>query len=305
MNQPRAAAAADSRYAFGVVCVFAAGLCWSIGGLVVRLMESAQEWQILFYRSLTLAVFLFLLITLRSGGHALRVFARAGKRSLAAGAVLSVAFMFWIFALTHTTVANALFLLCTAIFITALLGWIFLGESVRRATWIAMTAATIGAGVMVYEGVVSGNLFGNLMALGASVGFSIFAVILRSGKNRDMTPAAFWAGFCSLVATGAYIALFTDLGFAVSGRDFFLCATMGMVQVGLGLFLLALGASHVPATEMALLSLVEVVLGTVWVWIFIGEVPSALTIIGGGVMFASIAGYAIRSVRRPPPMGVV
>jgi drug/metabolite transporter (DMT)-like permease len=287
-----------------VVLVLAAGCFWSVAGLVVRLMQEATEWQILFYRSVALVITLLLYLAIRNRGGLAAAFTRAGRRGALAGAFLSVGFACWIFAMTHTTIANALFVLSAAPFLAAVLARIFLGERVRSSTWLYMLIASLGVAVMVGEGAAVGTLRGNLYALAAATAFAAFSVTLRGGKSVDMTPAVCWAGIWAGII-GAAMLIGSQQSFAVSTHDLLLCALLGCVQVGLGLILFTAGSRHLPAGELNLLSLTEVVLGPVWVWLGVGEDPSPLTLLGGAIVLTAIVAQALHGVRRRPPVGVV
>ena len=183
----------------GLVLVLLAGTCWSILGIGVRLMESPTPWQILVYRSLSLTVFLFIVITVTSRGRPFAVYRRAGKAGVFGGLALVLAFSGSIVSVVNTTIANAMFLFATAPFIAAVLGRIILGETVRRATWITMAFATVGVAVMVAEGLAAGHVLGNLAALVSALGFALFTIALRSGRDEDMLPAVSLGGLFTLV----------------------------------------------------------------------------------------------------------
>jgi len=289
----------------GVVLVLSAGVFWSIAGLLVRLMESASEWQILMYRSVALCITLAMYLALRPGeGGPVRAFRSAGRDAAMAGLFLSGGFASWIFAMTHTTIANALFLLSASTFMAALLARLVLGERVRTSTLTFMLIGSAGVAVMVAEGIAVGTLTGNLCGLGAALAFAAFAVTLRRGKALDMTPAVCWAGIWGTLF-GAFMVWISDQSYFVTRNDLALCALMGFVQVGLGLILFTAGSRYLPAAELTLLSLTEVVLGPIWVWLGVGEIPSPLTVTGGAVVLGAVAGQAIYSVRRRPPIGVM
>ena len=301
MASAAAIAARDPLYLRGLVLVMIAGTFWSLGGISVRLIESAGPWQILTFRSLALAATLGIVLCARYRGAVFAQFRLAGWPAVVGGLGLSAGFCGWIFALTSTTVANAVFILAAAPFASALLARVVLKETVRGATWIAMAAALVGIGVMVAGGIRAGALFGNLMALMAMAGFTVFAVALRMGRGGDMLPAVFWAGvFAALVSA----VMAGDL--SITGRDLGLCVFMGVGQIGIGLMLFTLGSRHVPAAELALLSLTEVVFSPIWVWLGVGELPSLPTLAGGAIVLAAIVGRALTGLRRkPPPFGAV
>ena len=152
-------------YRHGVILVLFAGLCWSSMGLGIRFIETANVWQILFYRSLSLAPFLFLVIVARSGGNPFPVIRKVGLAGLIGGVALVFAFTGGIFAIQATTVANAMFLFAAAPFLAALLGLVILGERVRTATWWAMMVAMTGIAIMVWEGISLGRMSGNVAEL--------------------------------------------------------------------------------------------------------------------------------------------
>jgi DME family drug/metabolite transporter len=301
MSTPSLAAPAVGHRS-GVVLVLLAGTIWSIIGLVVRLMEHPRAWPILFYRSLALTLFLVLVIAVMSRGRPLAVYRRAGRTGVLGGLALVVAFGGSIVALVHTTVANAMFLFASAPFMAAVLGLVLLGESVRRATWIAMVAAIAGIAIMVGEGIALGHQLGNAAGLASALGFALFTIALRSGRGDDMLPAVSLGGaFMTVVA--AVVCLATDTPLAMSAHDTALAVGLGIVQLGVGLTVYTIGSRALPAAELALLAMTEVVFGPLWVLIFLGETASAPTWIGGAVLLAAIAGNALTRLRhRPPPI---
>lgn len=291
-------------YRQGLVLVLLAGAFWSSVGLGVRLMEAATAWQILFYRSLSLAVFLFLVLSVKNGGRPLASFARAGASAVFGGLGLVLAFCGSIFGLLNTTVANAMFLFASAPFFAAGLGLLLLGESVRRATWLAMIAASLGVALMVAEGISYGQLAGNAAALLSAVGFALFTIALRWKRTEDMLPAVCLGGLFTAIVAGA-VCVLTGQFFAVSGHDLALALGLGVLQLGVGLVIFTRGARAVPAAELALLSMTEVVLGPFWVWLALGETAGPYTLAGGAILLAAIAGNALSGLRRrPPPLPV-
>jgi len=281
------------------VLVLMSGVFWSSMGLGIRLIEQANVWQILFYRSIALACFLFCIITLRSGFRPLAAIRSAGIAGAIGGVGLVFAFSGGIYAIQTTTVANAMFLFAAAPFLAAVAGWVILREQVRHATWVAMLFAIIGIAIMVINGFAAGKLVGNLSALLSATGFAVFTVALRWGKLEDMLPAVFLAGVFAII-TGALVCEFNGYGFALPRNDIAISVSMGVFQVGMGLVIYTIGSRVVPAAELALLSMTEVLLGPLWVWIFIGETVSFYTLLGGAVLLLAIAGNALSGLRRKP-----
>lgn len=284
----------DAARLTGIALVVTAAVLWSTAGLVFRLIETATPWQVVFWRSGTLVPFVFLLIALRSRGRPMAAIKAAGWHALVAGTALAVAFTSWILALSETTVANAVFVLCCSPIVAALLARIVLGERLRPVTLLAIAGVLAGLAVMTGGAVADGRLLGNLIALGAAVGFAAYTVTVRLRREVDMTPAVLVAG----IVSSAIGLLMAGFEVAVPLPDLLWCAVLGVGQIGLGLVIYTIGARHLPAVELTLLSLIEVVLAPLWVWLLLAEQPAAATLAGGAVMLAAVVGQAAWGTRR-------
>jgi drug/metabolite transporter (DMT)-like permease len=305
---PPQGAGVDPGYARGVVLVALAGAFWSLGGLLIRLIEAASGWQVVLFRSIALMLTLMAIIALRHRGRLVSAFRDAGWNGVAAGFALAGGFVGFVLSLQHTSVANAVFMLGASPFFAALLGRVVLGETIRRATAFAMTTALAGLLIMVGGGLVIGTSRGNLLALGARFGFAIFSVLLRRGRERDMLPCVVIAGAISaLIALPVVLAGAPSLAAALvlSPRDLALCAAMGAVAVGCGLTVYTIGARHVPVAELTLLSMTELALAPIWVWLAIGEIPSGYTLVGGAIIITAITAQALSGARRRRPLPMV
>jgi drug/metabolite transporter (DMT)-like permease len=290
---------ANISYLNGVVLVLMAGVFWSTMGLGIRNIEVANVWQILFYRSWALGAFLFILITFRSGYKPIVTIRKAGIAGAIGGMGLVLAFAGGIYAIQTTTVANAMFLFAAAPFLAAVLGWVILRESVRKATWVAMVFAMIGIAFMVLNGISAGRMWGNISAIASAAGFAVFTIALRWGRLEDMLPAVFLAGVFAIIVS-AIVCQFGGYGFDIPAQDVAIALSLGVFQVGVGLAVYTIGSKVVPAAELALLSMTEVLLGPLWVWLFIGETASFFTLVGGSILMLAIAGNAISGLRRKP-----
>ena len=286
-------------YINGVVLVLLAGVFWSSMGLGVRLIEEANVWQILLYRSMALATFLFVIVTCRSAYKPFQTIRKTGIAGVIGGISLVIAFAGGIYAIQTTSVANAMFLFASAPFLAAFLGWIILRERVRRATWVAMIIALVGIAIMVINGISVGRLVGNLSAILSAFGFAVFTIALRWGKLEDMLPAVFMAGIFAIV-TAASVCWIKGFSFSIPANDVVIALSLGVFQVGLGLTVYTIGSKVVPAAELALLSMTEVLLAPLWVWLFLGETADLFTLAGGAVLMLAIAGNALSGSRRKP-----
>ena len=287
-------------YRSGVFLVLLAGSLWSTTGFMVRLIHEAQVWQILFYRSVGMTPVLFFVIQYRSQNHFLDILRKAAIPSCLGAIGLVFAFAGGILALQTTTVANAVFLFATTPFFAAILGRILLGEPVRRATWISISIASFGMLIMVSGGLASGRLIGNLAAVLSAIGFAVFTICLRWGKLEDMLPAVFLGGVLTFF-TAFMMCRLLNQSLVLSPWDTGVSLFMGAFQLALGLAIYTFGSKVVPAAELTLLSMTEVLLGPIWVWIFMGELVGGWTVVGGAILLASIAGNALTGIRRVPP----
>jgi drug/metabolite transporter (DMT)-like permease len=284
-------------YATGVALVVLAGLLWSGMGLFIRQIDTAGTWAVLFWRSAGMVPVLVLLIAWRSGGRPLAAIGRAGPAGVLGGLALIAAFAGSIFAFQTTTVANAAFLFAASPVFAALFGWLILSERVRPGTWIAMAVAACGILVMVRDGLAAGALAGNLAALLSAAGFAGFTIALRWGRIEDMLPAVALGGlFALLLAAGMARAEGGSLW--VPRPDILWSLAMGAVLLAGGMVLYTAGSRAVPAAELTLFSMVEVLLAPVWVWLLMGETASPGTFLGGALLLAAIAGNALSGARR-------
>ena len=280
------------RHLTGVALVLTAGVLLSLAGITLRHIESANGWQILFYRSTTFFVVVTLWLVIRYRARVVHAFVRTGRPGLVVAVCLGLGSACYVFALLLTTVANALFIISSAPFITAILGWIVLRERVRTITWIMMTIALAGVSLMVVNGIQSGRLLGNIVAFGPAVSFAIMLVTLRLAGDRDMIPAICLAGF-----VGATLGFSMSDSLVLSRHDLVLCLFLGVVQYTGGFVLITLGARYLPAAEVALLSLAETVLAPIWVGIGVGEIPALLTFVGGAIVLSAVVTQAVTGMR--------
>lgn len=286
------------RYGTGVVLCLAAGTIWSLMGLGLRQIESASVWQILVWRSIGMIPVLLGFMWWTSQGRPLAALRGVGIAGIAGGLGLVLAFAGAIYAFQTTTVANAVLLFAASPFVAAVLGWLILREAVRPSTWIAIAIAVFGMYLMVSDGLQTGAFAGNMAALLSAAGFGVFSVALRWGHVGDMMPVAFLgAVFSALFAAGVLVVLAQPI--LATPRDMAVAFAIGFFVVAMGMVLFTLGSRVVPAAELTLLSLVEVLLGPIWVWLALGETASRNTLVGGGVLLAGVVFNAVMGARRP------
>ena len=289
----------DKNYRYNLLLVFFAGVLWSTIGLGVRSIQEANVWQILLYRSLSLSFFLFAIIWLRDG-FVFRKVRALGFNGLIASLGLFGAYSGGIYSIQKTSVATAMLLFAVAPLLTAVLGRLVLGERVSKITMCAIALAGFGVWVMMRGQISAGaNLSGCMAALASALGFSIFTISLRKGKKKDMLPAVFLSGVIGFLITAC---LCYALGYKIfiATQDIGIASGMGVFQVGLGLVLYTFGSRGLRAVDLTLMSMAEVVLGPIWVWIALGETGTSDTFLGGGMLIGAIICNAKFGIKSAP-----
>ena len=284
----------DPRNAIPIVLV--AGLLWSFGPYVVRHIDEAQTvpWKYLFTRGIIIFILLNVYLYFEEGFEFINNYKKIGVSGIIGGIGLGSAMMTFIWSITSTSAAVTLLCLSAMPFITALLGFLFLKEKISTSVWITIAIASVGIIIMALENNIKSSLLGLMFGLLSSIGFAVFSVSLRWRKETPKFTTVAIAGIFCAITSGIMISI-NDLNFLSTGKNEALFATHGTI-VCLGLILYSIGSKHIPAAELTLLSLTEVVGGIFWVWIpwlGINEVPSTNTIIGGFFIFISIFYYSL------------
>ncbi|HEX9768844.1 MAG TPA: DMT family transporter [Kiloniellales bacterium] len=296
-GQAAALELAPPRRLFAMTLMVVSSVQISFGGLILRTIEQADSWQINFYRALALVTAVSLLLLVQHGRGAIGHVRKIGRAGLIGGAMLAVAGIAFVQALTHTTVANTLFTMGAIPFITAVLARVFLKESLRRATLLTMLLAAAGVFAMMAEGIGIGSGYGNAMALVTAICFASFAVIVRHNRRVDMLPTILVSA--AIIALVSLAVRLDDLGITL--RDLLLCLLWGGLLSGVANWMFIVASRHLVAAEVTLFMLLEFSLGPVWVWLFVGEVPSDWTIAGGLLVIAAVAlraGLELRATGR-------
>ncbi len=261
--------------------------------LLIRLITDAQVWDIIFWRTLFMGTSLGLALAVRYRARLLEV-ARGGGWVLPVSALLmAVSNLSFVGAITHTTVANTLVILATLPLFSAVLGWLLIGERVERRTWVAIAVALAGVAVVFSDSLGGGLWLGDLMAVATAASQGLNLVVLRQAGRRDMTPALCLSGFLAAAVTWP-LAEPT----AITAHDLGILAILGLGVLPLSLALFISGTRTVPAAEVALLALIETILGPVWAWLGVGETPTAMTFAGGIAVVGAIVANAVLAVRR-------
>ena len=292
----------QNTYIYAFTVVFFAGIFWSFGALTVRYMVDGHDYvfQYLFYRGISISIILLIYLFITERFSFYKNFFKIGPSSVIGGLFLATAFTGFIFSITMTTAAVTLFMLASMPFIAAIVGYFVLGEVLKRSTLIAMIVAFIGVCIMIINDSITGTALGAIIGFISATGFALYTVTIRW---KPETPK-----FTTVVLAGVFCAIFAFFILDFSVEPFtsmpkinsYLSLLHGFL-VASGLILYSLGAKYLPSAELALLSLMEVVGGVLWVWlpIFgINEAPSLTVIIGGIIITVAVVyyGFAARQI---------
>ena len=261
----------------------------SVNGLVIRSFESANDWQIIFYRQAFFLVGLLLVLIVQYRSRLPGMFLHVGWAGIGAGISLGLANPTFIIALSHTTVASALFTISASPLITAVLARIFLKEHISRPTMVAIVVAMIGITIMVSDGLLSGSVFGNLLALLCAFFFSMFVVFLRLGKDRNMLPSSVMGA----IMGGLIGMMGSNFDFRIPLHDVSLCFLWGAIIVTTVHYFFTLASRYITGAEIMLITLIEFTLGPIWVWLVFQEQPTNIALVGGFIVLSSVAARAV------------
>ena len=279
-----------------VPVVLFAGILWSFGPLVVRYMDNPNQvpWQYIFGRGLTIFILLNLYLYFEEGLKFYKNYLKMGYSGIIGGTGLGIAMISFIYSITNTSAAITLLCLAAMPFFTALLAFLFLKEKISLNVWISIFIATIGIIIMAFGSSGSNSIIGFIFGMLSSIGFSVFSVTLRwRTETPKFTTVAFSGFFCFIFAS--IMLLSTNSVFFSTSYNGALFSLHGIL-VCMGLILYSIGSKAIPAAELTLLSLTEVIGGIFWVWLpilGINEVPDSYTIIGGFFLFISLIYYSL------------
>jgi drug/metabolite transporter (DMT)-like permease len=270
----------------------AAPVLWSSAGVVTRHVERATPFEMVFWRSL----FAFLLVAgvLLAQRHPVK----PGRPLLVSGAMWAIMFTAFMLALTMTTTANTLVVMSVAPLLTALLARAFLSDPIVLRTWIAVGAAAVGIAWMFaadLDAHGARDYLGMAIASAVPLASAINVITLRaSAASVDLRPAVMLGG-----AISCLVALPLALPLQATSRDIALLGFLGVFQLGIPCLMLVIASRTLAAPEIALLGLLEVVLGPIWAWLGVGERPTAGTLFGGAIVLGALALNELTGLRRP------
>ena len=284
------------RYLLAFATLITAATLSSFNGVFIRALGDLTDWQIVFWRHLLIGLMLCLGLTLSYRSGLINAFRKIGRPGIFGAVAFGLSLLFLTMALHNSPIANVMFILALVPILTALLAWVTLRERIQKVTWVAMIGAAIGVALMVIGHLNGGSMKGAGLSVGCAVTVSIFAVILRWGRDLNMIP---------MFAVGSLIAAAIALPFAFNGPSLsegnivILCLWAGLVSpLYYSLFVVA--SRHIPVAELMLAVPLETILSVLLAWLVLAEIPSTNSLLGGIIVIAAVSGMAIYRIYQRP-----
>ena len=265
----------------------------STSGLIFRSFDDISVFEVVFFRSVALVLMMCGVISWVYGSQSITVIRNVGFWGVLGAAFFAGAQTSYVLAFSYTSVANITFTIATAPFLTAILARFLLGEKISKQTIFAMLVAAVGIGILFYSNVNFDSFLGTLLAFLTACCFSCFAVILRKRKDIEMLPVLLVTGLLT-IPVGIFLGSWEG---AISLRDISLCLIWGAILQGFGQSLLITASKVLKAAEVPLIMLLEFTLGPFWVWLFLNEIVTFGTLIGGSFILISILGLTIYELK--------
>ena len=276
----------------GLLITFTAVLILSPDALLVRLIH-CDVWTLLFWRCLLTCAMQTIFLALAYRQRFFQSFRNIGRTGLLSAAIVAVGSLLFVNSLKHTAAANTLIILAATPLFSSLLSRLFLSEKIERRTWTAITIC-FGGILLIFSGSLSsGLLLGDLLALGATLMWASNLVILRRGKSINMIPANLLGNLLVVPAT----LLAGAQPMAASATDMMLLLLLGGVVLPVSFTLITMGPRYLPAPEVSLMLLIETILGPIWVWLVLSEVPHTATMLAGLLIIFTLGVHTLMSLR--------
>ena len=262
--------------------------------LIIRLVDT-DPWTFIAWRGALTSVGMLIILVLQFGLSVISKIYAIGWIGALIALIFAINNVFFQLSVQSTTVANTLVIIATAPLFAALFSMAFLRERVPARTWMAIVFAILGVAIVFIGELTPGELFGNSAALVTAIGLGIHFVLVRLATPTDMTPAIAIAGVLMCII-GVTIA--PDLYLRPTQLGYLLL--LGLILLPVSFVLLTRAPQYIPAPEVSLILLLEMILGPLWVWWAIQERPPFPTLVGGGLIVLVLAVHAIIGFRASP-----
>ncbi|MEM7242508.1 MAG: DMT family transporter [Pseudomonadota bacterium] len=271
-----------------IILVLSAAFCMSFAALFVRLIETADGFQILVYRSVAQGLFVSGIALYLERQRLGAFFKNIDRDDVLIAVLMMIAFSTYVLALLNTSVASALFILSIAPVFAALLGWLVNGERPSLVAAVCIGLAVLGVGVMIQGGLEGGKTFGNVLAVLSALAFATMLVTARKSKKSNVLKGNGMGALLAALVMTPIALTFSDGGLSIPVIDIWLAMGSGVVTIGLGILFLSLSAPHLPAHEVSLLVLLESILSPIWTSMFLNEKIETAELVGGFLVLLSV-----------------
>jgi len=285
------------RYPLAFLTLVTAAALASFNGVFIRALGDLTDWQIVFWRHLLIGLILCLGLTWSYRSGVARAFNKIGRLGIFGAVAFGLSLVFLTMALHTAPIADVMFTLASIPILTALIAWAALRERIQKVTWFAMIGAAIGVTLMVVGHLTGGSIKGAGLSVGCAVTVSIFAVILRWGRDLDMIP---------MFAVGSLIAAAIALPFSfddpsLNGKSIAILVFWGGLISPIYYSLFVVASRHIRAGELMLIVPLETILAVLLAWLVLAEIPSANSLVGGILIIVAVSGMAIYRIYERPP----
>ena len=267
----------------GAVCLLGAGIFLSFGGTLIKYMDSATPLEITTFRSITFSLIMLIYILVKFKSKTPEAFKKIGGSGILIGIIIGISNICYVFGMSNTSVANGGFILSTAPLFAVAASYFFLKKKISLKTLIAIGGSMIGIGVMFSGGIQASHAVGNLIMLIVPITFAFQLTLMNRSPEIDFMPATFLGG---IIAFLVGISLISE--YNISTNDLMIALFIGAFQVGIGFILITIGSRYIPPHRAALFILTEPILTPIWAWIFLGEKPPPIELIGGLIVFVFV-----------------
>ena len=283
----------------GIGFALAGVLVLSPDALLIRLVETDRG-TLLFWRTLLQGATLWVFLALFYRSRLFAIVRAMGRTGILATGVFALSTVLFVSSITLTNAANTLFMMATAPLWAGLISWLVLGERIARRTWIAIVCALAGIVVIFAGGIGGGTLLGDVIGLGAALSLAAQLTIARHARAINLVPALAAGMLLDALLVGVTFAS----PLAVQATDIAWLAILGVIVLPIAFGLLTLAPRHIPSPEVSLIMQLEAILGPIWVWIGVGEVPPAATFIGGAIVLATLTVHSSLGIRAHRRRGI-
>jgi len=273
--------------------IAALGVLFIVPDALLVKITSVDPVVFLFWRGLLLAISFFVISWARYRSRLMPEIRKCGRKGLFCASAFAISTLGFVVGMKNTAAGNVLVILNTAPVIAAVIAWAVWKETLPLRTWVVILVCVTGATFMAVGEFGKGDPLGLLMAVVAATALASNLNVARSKPDSDMSVMLMFGA----LALAVVAAVFGGAQMP-SGRDFFFIALLCLVFLPTACILIQIGPRYIPAAEVSLMLLLETVLGSFLVWLFLGEVPPKLSLVGGVIVFSALAAHGWTEVSR-------